>query len=78
MGFGEAEVISLKQRPDQLGVTPDELVEHLAVVDVMAPLGDHRRWGVVEQLILLDRLDHYLLVEGLHRRIVVIVRESCT
>ena len=67
MRIREIEAVSLEKGPDQLGVTFQEFVEHLAVVDVVASLRSHGGWSIVKQLVFLDSLDVHLLVECLIR-----------
>ena len=67
MWISEVEVIGLKQRSDQFSISFQKFVQHLTVVDVVATLRCHRRRCVMEQLILLNRLDSHLLIKCLVR-----------
>ena len=60
-------IVSLQNRTDQLCIAFEELVEHFAVIDVIAAartLSRHRR---VQQLALGDRLDVHFLIKGIDR-----------
>ena len=61
------EVVSLEEGSDQFCITFQKLVQHLTIVNMVATLWSHRRWCIMQQLILLDWLYVHLLVKCLVR-----------
>jgi len=60
------ERIGLKNGTNKLCVTFEQLVKHLAIVNVVAAARSLRRRGCLEYLSLCDWFDKNLLVECVH------------
>ena len=71
----EVEIVGLKDGTDELGLTFQNLIEHLAVVDVVAALGTLRLRWPTQDLRLRYRFYVHLLVKRLHRRRVDVLRQ---
>ena len=61
------EIVRLQNRTDQLCVTLEKLVEHFAVIDVVAAARTLRRHRRVQELALRDGLDMNFLIKGVDR-----------
>ena len=64
--ISEVKAVGFKYRSDQLCVTFQELVKHLAVINVVATARSLSWGGGLKELSLCDRFDVYLLIESVY------------
>ena len=71
----EIKAVGFEDGSYQLRVTFQELVEHLAIVDMVAAARSLGRRGRLQQLRLCDRFNVYLLIERIYWRRVQVLRQ---
>ena len=71
----EIKAVGFEDRSHQLSITLQELVEHLAIVNVVAAAWSLRRRGRFQDLSLCDRFNENLLIECVYWRCVQVLRQ---
>ena len=75
MRIREIKAVGFEDGSYQLRVTFQELIEHLAIVDMVAAARSLGRRGRLQQLRLCDRFNVYLLIERIYWRRVQVLRQ---